>query len=122
MSEEIALAAGDLAHIDRLREELNHWHLQAQDMERERDDARAALRAIEQPIDTDAEEIRALVAGVRHYVMEKGLLIGECVAWNVLKLLVGVGQSKDDDDQLWHLYRLREGTAYASYYTRGTKR
>lgn len=60
MSEEIALAAGDLAHQDRLREELNHWHLQAQDtltelkkVERERDRARAVVEAIRSGIARD---------------------------------------------------------------------
>ena len=33
MSEEVALAIGDLAHVDRLRELLNHWQLQAQEAE-----------------------------------------------------------------------------------------
>lgn len=104
MSEEIAAAAADLAHIARLQEQLNHALT-------ERREALARL-----------DEARALLAGVRHYVMQHGILIGECVAWNVLKSLVGIGQSKEADDRLWETYQKREGTAYASYYKRGTER
>jgi hypothetical protein len=104
MSEEVAAAAADLAHIARLQEQLNHWKLQAEDAE------------------CELAEARALLAGVRHYVMRHGILIGECVAWNVLKLLLGVGQSKDYDDQRWAEYQQREGTALKRYYTPAAER
>lgn len=33
-----------------------------------------------------------LVADIRAYVLHHGILLGECVAWNDLKRLLGVGQ------------------------------
>lgn len=46
MSEEVAAAAADVAHIERLREQLNYEQLRAEDALRERDDTRAALRSL----------------------------------------------------------------------------
>lgn len=43
-------------------------------------------------------ETRALLIEMRRYIVKKGFLIGECVAWTKLKKLYGVGidQSKED--------------------------
>ncbi|GIK36596.1 MAG: hypothetical protein BroJett011_04290 [Chloroflexota bacterium] len=44
------------------------------------------ITALEQQI----TDIRAAVTGVRTYVVAHDLMIGECVAWADLKLLVGI--------------------------------
>jgi hypothetical protein len=40
----------------------------------------------------EVAEIKALVTEMRKYIIYHGLLIGECVAWNKLKSLFGVGE------------------------------
>jgi len=91
---------------------------------------RRLVEVLAQTIDTDAgklllgkfEELAALICGVRHYARSHRLAIGECVAWNVLKKELGVGQSDEEDDRRWEAYRGREGTALTSYYRpRGRK-
>lgn len=38
--------------------------------------------------------VKELVIEMRRYAIYHGLLIGECVAWNELKKLLGVGQDE----------------------------
>ena len=40
------------------------------------------------------DDVRALVIEIRRYVIAHDLLLGECVAWDRLKKLVGVGQDR----------------------------
>lgn len=56
--------------------------------------AEANLRAKDEAR-ADFEELRQLVIDVRKYVISHGLLLGECVAWDKLKQLTGVGQTAD---------------------------
>lgn len=41
------------------------------------------------------QELRELVLDIRRYVIYHELPIGECVAWNKLKQMTGVGQDHD---------------------------
>jgi hypothetical protein len=42
---------------------------------------------------------------MRQYVIHHGHLIGECVAWNKLKELYGVGLDQDADEAWLRAYR-----------------
>ena len=46
------------------------------------------------------DAIKAELIRMRKYVIHKGIPIGECVAWNKLKKMFGVG-IRDQDDWDW---------------------
>ena len=49
----------------------------------------------------DRDEIRADLIRMRKYILHHGVMINECSAWNRLKKEFGVGQSTNEDDELW---------------------
>lgn len=52
-----------------------------------------------------ANAVRALLIEMRRYVMHHGVPIGECVAWNKLKSLFGIGIDEAADAAWLEEYR-----------------
>lgn len=67
---------------------------------REPDNASDALRALEQRLAAEADEIKALLIEMRRYFISRNCPVGECVAWNELKARFGVGV-RDEVDEAW---------------------
>jgi len=104
MSEEIALAAGDIAY----------WQQQAHDTMAELHETQAELAEFRKALDISLAQIdaehdlaKALLIRMRHYIMRHGLLIGECVAWMQLKTRYGIGQSVEADAAWLREYQTR---------------
>lgn len=57
----------------------------------------------------DREEIKAHLIAMRQWIVRKGLLTGECVAWTRLKEEFGVGQSDQADAEWMRDYERRRG-------------
>jgi hypothetical protein len=55
-----------------------------------------------------SDEARALLIEMREYVFHHGILIGECVAWDRLKEMHGVGLDRDADLAWVREYRARK--------------
>lgn len=51
------------------------------------------MRDAEAELTSERDTLHKLVEDMRAYVLHHGILIGECVAWEKLKQLTGVGQS-----------------------------
>lgn len=75
--------------------------------EQQRDTAQAALRALEERITTEHDEIKALLIEMRRYFISHNCPTGECVAWNGLKGRFGVGR-RDEEDEAWMTARTGE--------------
>lgn len=84
MSEEIALAAADLATVAQLR---------------------GALDVALKQIDAEHDLTKALLIKMRRYFISHELQTGECVAWMHLKQRYGIGESTETDDQWLAAYQ-----------------
>lgn len=62
---------------------------------------RAALEVALAQSAAEHDLVKALLIKMRRYVMNHGLLIGECCAWNDLKRKFCVGQSSTEADEHW---------------------
>ena len=72
------------------------------------DQAQALSADIAARVDRLRDDTRALLVEVRQYVMHHGLLIGECVAWNKLKEMHGVGEDQEADERWLADYRRKQ--------------
>jgi len=104
MSEEVALAIGDLAY----------WQQQAHDTMAELHETQAELAEFRKAlgisldqIDVEHDLTKALLIKMRHYFVRHGLLTGECVAWMQLKVRYGIGENTEADNAWLENYERR---------------
>lgn len=57
----------------------------------------------------DRDEIKAHLIVMRQWIVRKGLLTGECIAWSRLKEEFGVGKDDTADTAWLRQYELRHG-------------